>query len=29
LLEGGEGGGQDPSTRALVAELRRMRGEGA
>lgn len=29
LLEGGEGGGQDGSTRALVAELRRMRGEGA
>lgn len=29
LLEGGDGGGQDGSTRALVAEVRRMRGEGA
>lgn len=29
LLEGGEGGRQDGSTRALAAELRRMRGEGA
>ena len=29
LLEGGAAGGQDPSTCALVTELRRMRGEGA